>query len=79
MNWKCEVDSNFPWVLPLAPMSLATSSYFRKNETLLVVLGTIKISSFTNVGLLDIDTSDIQLWLLRLTYPMPYNELTVTP
>lgn len=54
-------------------MSLSVLSYFRKNETLLVVLKTIRISSFTNVDLLDIDTLDIPLWLLHLTYPMTYN------
>lgn len=79
MDWKNEIDDNLLWVLPLSPVSLAISSYFRKNKTLLVMLKIIKISSFTNVGLPDIDTLDVQLWLLHLTYPMTYNELTIIP
>lgn len=67
------MDDNFLWVFPFTPMSLAISSYFRKNETLLVVLKAIKTSSFTIVNLPDIDTMDIQLCYYILTYPVAYN------
>lgn len=67
------MDDNFLWVFPFTPMSLAISSYFRKNETLLVVLKAIKTSSFTKVNLPDVDTMDIQLCYYILTYPVAYN------